>query len=256
MIRISSLSALDAWLDERGGFGDGRLAGIHRSAGGAVTLRLEENVRLGLRPGDVWVVEVHELVAEAPVAFEPSDEEDPCGVITAVSAADLDGRIAVEIDESVLLAAEVFTVRRVGMLRRRTEPWAGNEFTVVADNAHDGRLWARRVGEALGTPVAWRVLGGREPRAADQDIDGCFLQETSLLATTDMGVFCTLHRDGSATLSRQRDTDAGLWQAARLTAGRFDRIRSGNCVFTAADWNSYLATNTFPPDDRLRGDLC
>jgi hypothetical protein len=41
MIRISSLSALDACLDERGGFEDGRLAGIDRSAGGAVSLRLE-----------------------------------------------------------------------------------------------------------------------------------------------------------------------------------------------------------------------
>lgn len=53
MIRVSSLSALEAWLDERGAFEDGRLAGINRSAGGAVTLRLEENLCLGLRPGDV-----------------------------------------------------------------------------------------------------------------------------------------------------------------------------------------------------------
>src|SRR5882757_8512057 len=90
MVRIASLTALDAWLDERGGFGDGRLAGINRSEGGAVTLRLEENVRLGLRPGDLCVVEVHELVAEAPFAFEPPDRHDPDGFITAVSAAELD----------------------------------------------------------------------------------------------------------------------------------------------------------------------
>lgn len=167
---------------------------------------------------------MHELSAEVPVTFEPPDEEDPGGFITAVSAADLDGRMAVEIDESVLLAADVFT--------------------------------ARRVGESLGAPVVWRVLGGREPRATGQDIDGCFLQETSRLAATDMGVFCMLHQDGSVTMRRKRDADAGLWQAARLAAGRFDRIRSGNCVFTSADWDSYLATNTFPPDERLRGDLC
>ncbi len=254
MIRISSLSALDAWLDEHGDFEDSRLVEINRPAGAAITIRLEVDLHGGSRPGDVRVVDVHELVAEAPVAFTPPDGEVPGGYITALSAADLDGRLAVEVDGSVLLAADAFTARHIGTQRRRIAPCADDEFTVVADIAQDGRFWSRRVGDALGAPVAWRVFGGRGPRTAGQDIDGCFLQETSRLAATDMGVFCTLYR-GSVTLKRERDTDARLWQAARLAAGWFDRVRSGNCVFSAADWNSYVATNTFPPDERLRGDL-
>lgn len=255
MSRISSLRALDAWLDERGGFEDGRLDGITQAADGAVTLRLVENVRLGLRPGDVWLDEVHELVAEAPFGFEPPDRHNPGSVITAVSAAELDGRMSVEIDGWLTLVADVFTVRHIATLRRRTEPWTVDEFTVASGLATDGGFWSRRVSEVLRVPVVWRVLGDREPRAASQDIDGCFLQVRSRLAATDMGVFCVVHRAGSVTMRRERDADAGLWHAVRLAAARFDRIRSGNCVFTSADWNSYLATNTFPPDERLRGDL-
>ncbi len=253
MVRITSLDELDAWLDERGGFEDGRLAGIDRSAAGAIALRLEQSVQLGLRPGDVWVVEVHELVAEAPAAFDPPDWHE--GFITAVSAAELDGRLAVELDGAVSLVADVFTVRHVGTLRRRTAPWSGDEFTVVTDKTHDDRFWIRHVSEVLGAPVAWRILGSREPRAAGQDIDGCFLQTMARLPETDKGVFCTLHRGGSLTMRREHDADEGLWRAVRLTAKRFDRIRSGNCVFTSADWDAYLATNTFPPDERLRGAL-
>ncbi|WP_410672142.1 hypothetical protein [Amycolatopsis sp. cmx-4-68] len=255
MIRIASLSALDAWLDERRGFEDGRVAGITQSVDGAVTVRLEENVRLGLQPGDVWLVEVHELVAEAPFAFEPPDRQNPDSCITAVSAAEVDGRLGVEIDGALSLAADAFTARHIGTLRRRTQPWTGDELTVAADIASDGQFWSERVGEVLGAPVVWRVLGGREPRGTSQTIDGCFLQATSRLATTDMGVFCKVSRAGSVTMRRERDAGADLWRAVRLTAARFPRIRSGNCVFTSADWNSYLATNTFPPADRLRGDL-
>ncbi|MFI9387353.1 hypothetical protein [Kutzneria sp. NPDC052558] len=248
MDRIRDLAALDTWLDERDGFEDGLLLDAARSDSGAVTLRLEQTVHLGLRPGDVEVVEVHELVADAPFAFEPPTAR----LGPAVSASPRYGRMAIEIDGSVVLVANEFTVRHVDTVHRRTEPYTGDELTVASPDARDGRFWSRHVGELLGAPVVWRLIGGPEPRAVDQDIDGCFLQARDRLATTDHGVFCMLHRDGSVTMRREHDADIALWQAVRMTAGRFDRIRSGNCVFTSADWNAYLATGVFPPDERLR----
>ncbi|MFE7796968.1 hypothetical protein [Nocardia sp. NPDC057440] len=77
MVRIPAVSALDAWLEERYSFEDGHLARVEQSPEGAVTLELEAYVELGLRPGDVSVVEVYELVADAPVEFEAAAAPGP-----------------------------------------------------------------------------------------------------------------------------------------------------------------------------------
>lgn len=255
MIRISSPAALNAWLGERYDFGDGHLARVERSPNGAVTLRLEQYVRRGWQPGDVSEVDVYELVTDAPIEFETPDRHDPGYVLEGVDTEDLNGRMVIRIDlwpERLRLVADEVIVRHVTMQRRRTDPWVGDEFTVATDAAHDDRFWSSRVTEVLGTPVVWRIFGGRDPRAAGLDIDGCFLQTFSQLATTDYGAFCVRSRDGHTTLSQWGEVDANLWGAVRLVAAGFSRIRSGNCVFESADWASYLAENEFPPDERLR----
>ena len=104
-------------------------------------------------------------------------------------------------------------------------------------------------------PVAWRILGGREPRAEKLDVDGCFLQKLSRLETTTYGVFCVRSNNGHTTFRNQTDVEADLWRAMQFLAAEFDKIRSGNCVFESDDWATYLATDRFPPDERLRGSL-
>lgn len=123
--------------------------------------------------------------------------------------------------------------------------------------AHGDRFWSDRVSEALGSPVVWRVLGGRAPRLPGLEIDGCFLQALSRLATTDYGVLCVRTADARRTTLRNydQDTDPHLWHAVQLVGANFAQIRTGNCVFSSADWLSFLTTNKFPPDERLRGAL-
>ncbi|WP_328392622.1 hypothetical protein [Nocardia sp. NBC_00416] len=252
MIRISAVSALNAWLDERNDFEGGHLARVERSATGAATLEFEEYVERGLRPGDISVVEVYELAAAAPIEFEVPAAQGPIYNLEGVETDDLGGHIVVRIDEGrVRLIADEVTVRHIATKRRRTEPWVSDEFTVTVDARHDDRFWSARAGEVLGTPVVWRVLGGRAPREPGLDTDGCFLQTPSRLAETDYGVFCVRHA-GRVTMRRYGAADADLWRAVRLVAADFDRITSGNCVFDSADWMSYLTTNQLPPDERLR----
>ncbi|WP_378739992.1 hypothetical protein [Nocardia brasiliensis] len=256
MIRISTVSVLEAWLDQRHGFEDGHLARVKQSPDGAVTLELEGYVQLGLRPGDVSVVEVYELVADAPVEFAAPAVPAPDHCLEGVDTGDLNGRMVVRIDYGrVRLVADEVTVRHVATERRRTEPYTRDELTIMSDPGHDDRFWSTRVSTVLGTPVVWRVFGGRSPREAGLDTDGCFLQTLPRLAETDYGVFCVRHSGGGVTMSRRDDVDADLWRAVQLVAADFDWIRSGNCVFDSADWVSYLTTNQFPPDERLRGIL-
>ena len=98
-----------------------------------------------------------------------------------------------------------------------------------------------------------RVLGGRAPRLPGLQIDGCFLQALSRLSTTDYGVLCV--RTADARRTTLRNTDPQLWHAVQLVGANFAQIRTGNCVFSSADWLSFLTTNKFPPDERLRGPL-
>jgi hypothetical protein len=247
------------WLRERGDFEGGHLARIEGSIDGAVLLRLERYVRLGLRPGDVSVVEVYELVAHAAVEFEAPDRHDPHYVLDGVDTDHVDARMVILIDlwpERLRLVTEEVTTRQVATEHRRTKPWATDELSVLTCAAHDDRFWSSRVGEVLEAPVVWRVLGSHEPRVAGLSVDGCFLQTLPGLATTDYGVLCVQSAyNGRTTLSCHSDVDAGLWRAVRQVAADFDRIQSGNCVFDSSDWVSYLATNEFPPDERLRGTL-
>lgn len=253
MIRISAIAMLDAWLDERCGFEDGHLSRIERSSDGAVILEFEQYLELGFRPGDISVVDVYELEADAPVEFDAPAAPGPDHCLEGVDTEDLGGRMVIRVDGGrVRLVADEVTVRHVTIKRRRIEPWVSDEFTVMTGARHDDRFWSAEVGKVLGTPVAWRVFGGRTPRAAGLETDGCFLQTPSRLAETDSGVFCVRHSDGRVTMRRHNDADADLWQAVRSVAADFDRIESGNCVFDSADWVSYLTTNQFPPDERLR----
>jgi hypothetical protein len=256
---ISSPAALDAWLRERDDFQDGHLARVEQSTDGTVTLRLEQYVRLGLRPGEISKVEVYELVARSPDEFETPDRQVPDYVLTGVGNQEAGGRMVILIDlwpQRLRLVTEHIAVRQVGTEYRRTRPRVADEFSAVTCADHDDRYWPSRVSDLLGAPVVWRVLGGRTPRAAGLSVDGCFLQTLPELATTDHGVFCWQSADGSrTTMSRYSDVETGLWRAVRQVAADFDRISSGNCVFDSADWVSFLDTGGFPPDHRLRGTL-
>ncbi|MBF6338003.1 hypothetical protein IU450_19175 [Nocardia abscessus] len=255
MVPISDVSALEAWLEERRGFEDGHLARVAQSPDGAVTLEFEEYVEWGPRPGDVSTIDVYELVADAPVEFEASAAPGPDHYLQGVETADLGGLLVIHIHIDlgrIRLVVDEVRVRHVATVRRRTEPWVSDEFTVMADARHDDRFWSTQVSEVLGTRVVWRVLGGRTPREAGLDTDGCFLQTPPRLAEMDHGVFCLRHPTGRVTMRRYGDDDADLWRAVQLVAADFDRIESGNCVFDSADWVSYLTTNQFPLDERLR----
>lgn len=251
MARISDIAALDAWLDEHYEFDDGVPTAVEQSRDGAVTLRFEEYVERGWRPGDVSTVEVYELVAEAPLEFVAP--EGPQGEHRIVDVeANANGHLVISLDGGRLVTQSV-TTRRVRTERRRTEPWVSDEFTVATDARHDDRFWSAAVSTALGAPVVWRMLAAPTPREPGSDIDGCFLQTRNRLAETDYGVFCTRHSDGSVTLRPYGDTDPALWRAVRFVAAEFATVRSGNCVFGSHDWVTYLTTGQFPPDERLRG---
>ncbi|UGT44245.1 hypothetical protein LTV02_12990 [Nocardia yamanashiensis] len=251
MVRISDITALDAWLNEHYEFDDGVPTVVEQSSDGAVTLRFDEYVERGLRPGDVSVVDVYELVAEAPLEFDAPESPQSEHRIEDAQA-DANGRLVIRLYDGCLVA-EAVTVQRVRTERRRTEPWVSDEFTVTTDDRHDDRFWSAAVSTALGAPVVWRMLAAPTPREPGSDIDGCFLQARDRLAETDYGVFCTRHSDGSVTLRPNGDTDPALWRAVRFVAAEFATVRSGNCVFGSHDWVTYLTTGQFPPDERLRG---
>lgn len=88
MIRVSGLAALDAWLAQRYDFADGHLARVGQSPHGRVTLRLEQYVELGLRPGDVSVVDWRMLGARTPRAS--GEDHDGCFLQVASRLADTD----------------------------------------------------------------------------------------------------------------------------------------------------------------------
>lgn len=258
---ISDPSELETWLGERYHFEGGHLARAEQSPDGAVTLTLEQYLRLGRRPGDISEVEVFELRAGTPLEFEVTDWHDRDEFVESVDVHARGGRLVIQIDLGrgrLRVVADEVTVRNIATHRRRTKPWVNDELAVAAVTGRTDRYWAARVSETLGTSVVWRVLGGREPRRAGLDPDGCFLQLLSRLATTDYGVMCTQSSNGiPTTLVRygNEDGDAELWQAVRLVAADFGRIRCGNCVFDSADWLAYLDTGEFPPDGRLRGSI-
>lgn len=258
---MSSSAELEAWLDERCHFEGGHLSQVRWSSDEAITLTLDQYLRLGLRPGDVSVVAVHELVVARPIEFEAPARHDSDEFVGGVDASGVPGRWVVQVELAhgwLRVIGGDITVREVTTEHRRTKPWVTTELTVPATAAHGDQYWTSRVSDVLGVSVVWRVLGGREPRDPGLDADGCFLQTASRLASTDHGVFCT-RSSGAArtTLScyHSDEVDAALWRAVRLVAGDFDRIQSGNCVFDSADWMDYLATQRFPPDQRLRGAI-
>lgn len=257
MIRIADSAAFDAWLDERNGFEDDRLAKVEQSGDGVVTLMFEQLVLLGPRPGDEEAVDQFELVVAAPIEFESFDGADDQW-LEGVDVHELDGRMAIVAEtgiDRVRIVADEVAVRRIGTRRYRKPPLPSGDFTVVTGVAHDDLFWSSKVSEMLGVPVAWRVLGGLEPRRPGQDIDGCFLQEVSRLSTTNYGVFCS-QSPARTKLDRRQDVDTELWRAVQQAgASAFDRFQSGNCVFDSSDWSRYLATGEFPPDHRLRGSL-
>ncbi|MBK1784712.1 hypothetical protein [Prauserella cavernicola] len=259
MTRFSDCSSFDVWLDERDAFDGGRLAQITRSGDGLITLVLEQCLRLGLLPGDHSTLDVYELVTTGAGELDPPTERGPSDILDPIETAEVDGRIAISIPTwpgSTRLVATDLTVRHVGTEQRRTEPFVSEAFTVVTGTDCNDLFWRTRVGELLGAPVVWRVLGSRTPGLPGLDTDGCFLQRPDLLASTNHGVFCTRGRTGTTTMSRySREADADLWRAVQWAGAEFERIRSGNCVFERADWENYLATGQFPPDEKLRGSL-
>lgn len=252
MLRITTAAALDAWLDDRRGFADGHVARVERVAG-RVSLRLEEYVERGWRPGDVATVEVWELAAEDPVEFVGPPSTTPGHVIEGVEAGVADGRLVVEawVPESLRLVAEAVTVTLVGREQRVVEPWVSpREFVAATRVPPPAGFWTDRVGASLDTSVVWRVLGDTIPKRDVQDYDGCFLQKSDKLPTTDGGVLCLL---GAASVSFRWDgADQALWTAVRRSASGLDGVRTGNCMMGSEDWTTFLDTGLLPPTDRLR----
>jgi hypothetical protein len=104
--------------------------------------------------------------------------------------------------------------------------------------------YARRPGD-----VSVVILGGRAPMRENAEYDGCFLQREDSLATTDGGVLCLCNRAGATF----RQGDAPLWDAVHRVAAELERVRTGNCPFSPADWQRYVTTGLLPPVTRLRG---
>ncbi|RZQ61201.1 hypothetical protein [Amycolatopsis suaedae] len=123
----------------------------------------------------------------------------------------------VSVVEVVRLVADEVTVEHVVTERRVTEPWVSDEFTVVTGAAHDARFWTDGASRALGTPVVWRILGGREPREAGASADGCFLQTLSRLPSTDHGVFCARWSGGRYTTLRRYGSPPSSAGSGRAT---------------------------------------
>ncbi|TCP57292.1 hypothetical protein EV191_1011246 [Tamaricihabitans halophyticus] len=256
MLRFSSSTTFDAWLDERYGFADGHLARLERTATDTVTVVLEEYRQRGWRPGDIAIVDSYELIAEQAELDAPTSH-NPTDVLESVETDESGERIVIEFTlgaQLIRLRTTGLNIRLAGTERRRTTPWVANEFTVHTDRTHDDQFWASRVSTILDMPAVWRTLGGREARAPGLDPDGCFLQKAALLSTTDQGVFYTRFREHRSTWRAwHRDIEPDLWHAVRLVATEFAQIHTGNCVFNSADWATFVATNTFPPDERLTG---
>lgn len=252
MLRITTRAVLDAWLADREGFEDGHVAGIERTPG-RVSLRLEEYVGQGRRPGDVSTVDVWELVAEDPAEFVAPPSATPDHVIEGVDTGEAGGRILVEawVPEPLRLVADAVTVVRLGRQERVVEPWVRDtEFAAMTPTPPTSRFWTDQVEAALGTPVVWRILGGTSPKQADQDYDGCFLQRLDKLTTTDGGVLCLWGR--TQVTFRWDGADQALWDAVRLGAAGLDGVRTGNCAMSPADWTRYLSRGLLPPPNRLR----
>jgi hypothetical protein len=250
--RITTPAALDAWLDDRVGFEDGHLAGIE-SGPGRVTLRLEEYVEQGWRPGDVAVVDVWELVAENPAEFVAPPTARPDHVLVeGVHAGDVDGRLLVEawVPEPLRLVAEALSVTRLRREERVVDAWVSDTvFTAMSRTRPPAAFWTAGVTACLGEPVVWRILGGRTPRPDDVEYDGAFLQRQDSLATTDGGVLCLWERAGMTF--RWGEADTPLWDAIRRTATDLDGVQTGNCFFRPADWHTYVTTSLLPPPNRL-----
>jgi hypothetical protein len=252
MLRITTRAALDAWLDDRGGFADGHVTGIDRMPA-QVSLRLEEYVERGRRPGDEATVDVWELTAAGPAEFVAPLSATRDHVIEGVDTGEADGRLLVEawVPEPLRLVADAVTVVRLGREERVVKPWvSATEFMAITRTPPPSELWTTVVSTSLGAPVVWRVMGGITPKQDGQDYDGYFLQRRDKLTTTAGGVLCL--RNQAGVTFRWDGADQPLWDAVRQAAAGLDEIRTGNCAMSPEDWMRYLATGLLPPHHRLR----
>ncbi|MFB9683112.1 hypothetical protein [Amycolatopsis plumensis] len=222
-------------------FADGHLTAV-TTDGGRVSLRLEAYVEYRLVPGEISVVEVFELSADA-AELEMDGPPSPDHSLEEPWSGEHDGLVTVEIlaPLRIRVTAADFDLRSLGVEPRPVPP------SPYASRCAFESTDALELATLLDPDVVWRTYGGEAGTPADPG--GWFLQRRDRLASSLTGVFC---RATDPVTFERHDADDELWRAVRLLGRHASRVRSGNCVFAPADWVAWVTAGTLPPVERLR----
>lgn len=273
-IVIKSVDRLNEWLIDHGYFEEGYCLVARPTADDyppecaeyldppeVVEVEVGHQVGGGWMAGDVRVIEAFALTAHQVRQWTPDHETDPY-MHGGIKVNEADGQIVLDLSRHGRIVCGWLSIEPVPARSIPVQPYDDPSSVSVRvaagtpPNPADWLEWFRRAGEN----VAWRVYGGDTEWPVEQmqanEYAG-FLQRLGDIPTTRSGVWVEVTRPAEGTgfglhlSGGERGAAAsedGLWRIARESLIHFSdaQFRTGNCLLTAEQWDTYVRTGVLP----------